>query len=131
MTEKRMSKNKTSENDQTSGGPPQRAVTVQVPVAPVNEEANMPRHVDVHLDRVQQIGLRATYNALHADPPAKLRSGRYVQSFTDAVRWMFEQIGEAITSGEAIGAGQQMPAAGKPGNGKASRREGSAKQGNR
>lgn len=73
-------------------------ILLKVPVS-LEKPVYRPDHVDVHLDAIQRDGLRALFDALHAPPPHRLKSGRYVNRFTDAVRWILEQIGRGLSDG--------------------------------
>jgi hypothetical protein len=96
----------TAEQAQPAGG----TVTIELPWSPVSETAHLARHVEVTLDRPQRVALRALFNALNAEPPARLKSGRYVQSPPDAVRWMLEQLAGQLgidKDGLGIAAGKE------------------------
>jgi len=71
-------------------------VVVSLAVRPVDIAGYVVRHVEVQLDQRQRLALRALFNAMHQDHAVKLSNGRYVNNVTDCVRYLLEQVAEAI-----------------------------------
>ena len=96
-----MAKSKDAAGGGTMGGTAQ-TVTIELPWAAVSEKAYLQRHVELQLDRRQGVALRAVFNALEADPPARLKParpgdrGRVVQAPPDAIRYMLEAVADAL-----------------------------------
>lgn len=89
----------------TEGGV--REVAVVLEVAPVDPAAAAQRHIDVMLTRTDALTLRAVRDCAAG---RLLKSGRYVQTGPDVLRFILEKIREAI---EAAEAGAERKAAGK------------------
>lgn len=84
-------------------------VEIHVPLGPVSDPAAyVKQHVDVWLSPTQGAGLKRLLSGLvaaHAVLPKDSSApyGRHVQTHADAVRWMFESIGEKLDAAPPAG----------------------------
>lgn len=70
---------------------PSTVVSVDIPVAPVDEAAHMAQHIEIQfLSYSQRRALRSVYNATR--DAKHLENGRAVRNNADAIRYILERI---------------------------------------
>lgn len=77
---------------------PNNAVHIELPMMPVANTGYVQRHVEVQLDEPQSRALRRVFNAL-MQRSTVLRSGRFVRSAPDTMRYILERIADATPDG--------------------------------
>lgn len=86
------------------GLPAHAMVEIVVPMAGLDPNAHLSRHVEAQLTPEQAVILRGVQNALN-QRYARMANGKFVQSGADAVRWLLEQVAcrQAASSAELQG----------------------------
>jgi len=74
--------------------PGQQSAIIELPVAELGNEY-VSRHCEARLNHRQSVALQRLFNGLDA-AGARLAGGNRIYSRPDAVRWLLEQIAEAI-----------------------------------
>ncbi|MBA7685519.1 hypothetical protein ES703_93944 [subsurface metagenome] len=77
-----------------------RTVSIEVPILEpaagmYDGRAHVNRHLDARVPRALGVAYRCVFDALH-EQGARLENGRYVNNYSDAIRWLLEQIGEKM-----------------------------------
>jgi len=87
----------TPDADVSQEMPPAVQLTLALPpLAPPNLAAYRQRHLDVQLSGPQAVAVRRLYDTLDA-AGSRLANGKRVASSVDAVRWLLEQLGQALS----------------------------------
>lgn len=74
----------------------QNSIVLEIPFNEPTGSETMPRHINLYLTLEQREVVRSLYAALTPPSTSQLSNGKYVVSYTDAVRWLLEKIGDAI-----------------------------------
>ena len=77
-----------------------RTVSIEIPIleptaAMHDGRAHVNRHLDARVPRPLGVAYRCIFDALH-EQGARLENGRYVNNYSDAIRWLLERIGEKL-----------------------------------
>ncbi len=79
-----------------------RTISIEIPIleptaAMYDGRAHVNRHLDARVPRPLGVAYRCIFDALH-EQGARLDNGRYVNNYSDAIRWLLEQVGEKMGS---------------------------------
>ena len=77
----------------TKSKAPADAVTIECPMIVVDESLHRPRRLTIRFNADQREALQQLTHALR-EQNKELRSGKRVDIHADAVRWLFEKLGE-------------------------------------